>query len=136
MLYDQPTAEDVDDRQNVVAFTLYLADYCMERYLYRFGKKMNAEINRNRQMEQVSVTDDGRIVAGGSTATSSTDMLTPKQLYELYHQNNPSTGKPWSYWELSKAYPGNGTDVTIMTKVNNYAADKGLLVRGKSPKRR
>ncbi len=129
MLYDQPQEESEGARQNVVDFTLYLADYCMERYLHRFGKIMNQHIRQNREKEQVNTT-------GGNSGSETQDrMLSPKELYDLYHQNVPGTNKLWSYMMLSKAFPGNGTDVTIMAKVNNYAADNDLLVRGKPPKR-
>ena len=130
MLYDQPTEEDEDERKKVIILTLYLADYCMERYLLRFKKDMNADIARNRQKEQVETSSSN----GGNYA--SVKQLTPRELYELYHQSDPSSGKPWSYKTLAAAYPGNGSDVTIMTKVNNYAADNGLLVRGKAPIKR
>ena len=91
---------------------------------------MNADIARNRQKEQVGASSTAEI----NTPTGK--QLSPKELYELYHQSDPSTGKPWSYKTLAAAYPGNGSDVTIMTKVNNYAANNGLLVRGQKPKRR
>lgn len=131
MLYNQPGEDNPDERNKVIAFTRYLADYCMERYLLCFGKEMTRAIQYNRQKEQV-------YVSGGTAAPVETQAkaMTPKELYDLYHQNNPSTGKPWSYKALSEAFPGNGTDVTIMTKVNNYAADNGLLVQGKPPRRR
>ena len=130
MLYDQPTEKDEDERKKVILLTLYLADYCMERYLLCFQKDMNADIARNRQKEQVGTSSTTEI------NTPAGKQLSPKELYELYHQSDPSTGKPWSYKALAAAYPGNGSDVTIMTKVNNYAANNGLLVRGQEPKRR
>lgn len=130
MMYGQPCQEDQDDRKKVILFTLYLADYCMERYLKNFQKTMNLNIARNRQKEQVDVSTVAEV---GNTSGK---QLSHKELYDLYHQNDPSTGKPWSYEALAKAYPGNGSDVTIMTKVNNYAAENGLLVRGKEPKKR
>ena len=130
MLYDQPTEKDEDDRKKVIILTLYLADYCMERYLLRFKKVMNAEIAHNRQKEQVVAVSPNEI------GTPAGKQLSPKELYDLYHQSDPSTGKPWSYKALAESYPGNGSDVTIMTKVNNYAAENGLLVRGQAPKKR
>ena len=130
MLYDLPGEKDEDDRKKVIILTLYLADYCMERYLLRFKKVMNAEIARNRQKEQVVAASSNEV--GAPTGKQ----LSPKELYDLYHQSDPSTGKPWSYKALAEAYPGNGSDVTIMTKVNNYAAENGLLVRGQAPKKR
>lgn len=130
MMYDQPGEDNQDDRKKVVLYTLYLADYCMERYLLRFKKVMNADIARNRQKELVNVSPIAEV------GNAPGKQLSSKELYELYHQNDPSTGKPWSYEALAKAYPGNGSDVTIMTKVNNYAAENGLLVRQKKPKRR
>ena len=130
MLYGQPTKNDEEEQRKVILITLYLADYCMERYLLRFRKIMNADIARNRQKEQVGTSSPAEI------NTPAGKQLSPKELYELYHQSDPSTGKPWSYKALATAYPGNGSDVTIMTKVNNYAADNGLLVRGQDPKKR
>lgn len=130
MLYDQPGEKDEDDRKKVIILTLYLADYCMERYLLRFKKIMNADIARNRQKEQIVAASSGEV------STHTGKQLSPKELYDLYHQSDPSTGKPWSYKALAEAYPGNGSDVTIMTKVNNYAAENGLLVRGQAPKKR
>ena len=37
MLFGNPSARQTDARDNVLALVIYLANYCMERYLYKFG---------------------------------------------------------------------------------------------------
>ena len=37
MLFGNPPARQTDARDNVLALVIYLANYCMERYLYKFG---------------------------------------------------------------------------------------------------
>jgi hypothetical protein len=44
MLFGNPPARQADARDNVLALVIYLANYCMERYLYKFNnhKKVSA----------------------------------------------------------------------------------------------
>ena len=116
MLYNQPKEDNPEDRKKVVTFTLYLADYCMERYLQKFGKIMNASIERNRQKELVSVPSNGNT----NDALVSDKALTPEELYRLH------TEQRLSYRDIETKYPGNNSHVTISKRVKKYAIEHGL----------
>ena len=116
MLYNQPKEDNPEDRKKVVTFTLYLADHCMERYLQKFGKIMNASIKRNRQKELINVPSDGNT----NDALVSDKALTPEELYRLH------TEQRLSYRDIETKYPGNKSYVTISKTVKKYAIEHGL----------
>lgn len=121
VLYGIPGQNQQKERQHVVDVALYIANYCMERSHKIFAEGHNRRRAANHQAEQMQ--------EGGSTATTSTGKLTPKELYALYHQTNPSTGKPWSYRDIETGFPGNGSYNTIGAAIQKYAKDNGLEVR-------
>lgn len=54
MLYGNPSAHQPEVRNHVVQYTLYLADYCMARYLKRFRKKSSTTMSSPHSPSQVS----------------------------------------------------------------------------------
>lgn len=52
MLWEQPKKEDAK-RQAVVDLAIYIADYCTERFIHKFGKIHNSQREANRSAEYV-----------------------------------------------------------------------------------
>lgn len=53
MLWEQPEEDDTAARKSVVDLTLYVADYCMERFIQKFGELHNIQREANRSAEFV-----------------------------------------------------------------------------------
>ena len=56
MLFGSPGAEMAQSRRKVVALTIYLANYCMERFLHKFGGIQRVQRELNNLAEQVDST--------------------------------------------------------------------------------
>ena len=52
MLWEQPKEEDAK-RQAVVDLAIYIADYCTERFIHKFGKIHNSQREANQSVEYV-----------------------------------------------------------------------------------
>jgi len=55
MLYGCPEAEMAQTRRKVVDLTIYLANYCMERFLHKFGDLQKVQRELNNQAETVDI---------------------------------------------------------------------------------
>lgn len=53
MLWGEPTEERPDRQKAVVDMVLYIADYCLERFIQKFGEQHNAQRAANRSAEYV-----------------------------------------------------------------------------------
>lgn len=53
MLWGQPEDEDIAARKSVIDLTLYIADYCVERFIQKFGTLHNIQREANRSAEYV-----------------------------------------------------------------------------------
>lgn len=53
MLWGQPEEEDAASRKSVVDLTLYIAEYCVERFIQKFGELHNIQREANRSAEFV-----------------------------------------------------------------------------------
>lgn len=54
MLWGQPKEEDSVSRKSVVDLTIYIADYCVERFIQKFGALHNLQREANRSAEYVT----------------------------------------------------------------------------------
>ncbi len=55
MLYGCPDSEMAQTRRKVVDLTIYLANYCMERFLHKFGDIQKVQRELNNQAETVDI---------------------------------------------------------------------------------
>lgn len=58
MLFGCPGAEMAQTRRKVVDLTIYLANYCMERFLHKFGDIQKVQRELNNQAETVETVSD------------------------------------------------------------------------------
>ena len=63
MLYDNPAPSNWQKRQKVIDLTLFIADYCMERYLHKYSKELNQQRRANKEAELVD-DENGSEVSG------------------------------------------------------------------------
>ena len=71
MLFGEPDSEHKKERKQVVDLTLYVANYCMERFLHKFGKEQNEQHKKNQEAELVDATEP----------MVSSSVSTPEKLY-------------------------------------------------------
>ena len=56
MLYGSPSAHEYAKRNQVIDLTLYIANYCMERFLHKFGAMQNEQRKQNQEDELVNTS--------------------------------------------------------------------------------
>jgi len=71
MLFGEPDSDHKKERKQVVDLTLYVANYCMERFLHKFGKEQNEQHKKNQEAELVDATEP----------MVSSSVSTPEKLY-------------------------------------------------------
>lgn len=82
MLFDAPEASDWRKRKQVVELTLFIANYCTERFLHKFG----AEQNKQRKLNEAAELVDREEAPTGETKEGKqliTDIARLKELHDL-----------------------------------------------------
>lgn len=57
MLYGCPSSKEYAKRSQVIDLTLYIANYCIERFLHKFGMEQNEQRKQNQELELVNSND-------------------------------------------------------------------------------
>lgn len=86
MLYDRPT--ESQEKKHVVDLTLFIANYCIERFLHKFGETQNQQRRYNHQQEMVKAdipTTDA--IHDGQEKDKITDIPTLKALHDIVDKN-------------------------------------------------
>ena len=86
MLYDRPT--ESQEKKQVVDLTLFIANYCIERFLHKFGETQNQQRRYNHQQEMVKAdipTTDA--IHDGQEKDKITDIPTLKALHDIVDKN-------------------------------------------------
>lgn len=84
MLYDNPAPANWQKRKQVVDLTLFIADYCIERFLHKFGKDQNIQRKLNQEAELVdSEPTHAAIEAPVQKGKRITDIPTLKALHDI-----------------------------------------------------
>lgn len=76
--------QDFTTRNKVKDLTLYIADYCMERFLFKFGEEQNRQRKTNLEAEQIKVTTAQVPSQSQSTVTTSSEKQVAIDLKALY----------------------------------------------------
>ena len=110
MLFGCPGAEMAQTRCKVVDLTIYLANYCMERFLHKFGdiQKVQRELNNqaerventttvDKEAQQSSPQPDEKNYSGGLSKS------TVKKMFEMYIPGKVGPGTIAKYFGLSGA---------------------------------
>ena len=113
MLFGQPDPDSSQERKQVVGLTLFIADYCIERFLHKFGKEQNIQRKANQEAEYVdsgkSQTEQGGLV---------TDIATLKKLHDMKDAN----GNSLYGWDTLAKKSGMSAS-TVKRKVLKYEAE-------------
>ncbi len=94
MLFGEP--KDTYNKQHVVELTLYIANYCIERFLHKFGKAQNEQHKANEEAERVdeeTIKTNSEPTANNEGSSLITDIPTLKKLHDMTDdQGNPLYG--------------------------------------------
>ena len=86
MLWGQPTETEVEKRKAVTDLAIYVADYCIERFIHKFGAKHNLQREANRSAEYVK--PEQQDPQPQSTVTiKGVPLNVARQMYEWYKPN-------------------------------------------------
>lgn len=112
ILFGSPEAKDWQKRKQLTDLTIYIANYCIERFLKKFGKQQNAQLKANKREELVD-NENGSEVSGNSgnerklRSPFITDVAELKRLHDMKDENGKNKNG-WkklaklSGWDVSK----------------------------------
>lgn len=83
MLYENPAPANWQKRKQVVDLTLFIADYCIERFLHKFGTDQNIQRKLNQEAELVKNETAPAVEAPAQKGKRITDIPTLKALHDI-----------------------------------------------------
>jgi hypothetical protein len=122
MLWGQPTKTEVEKRKAVTDLAIYVADYCIERFIHKFGAKHNLQREANRSAEYVKPEQQKE-----STVTiKGVPLDVARQMYEWYKPNvdghgYPAIVKKWGE-EYNLKYPNQVCRLFEELKTQGYVS--------------
>ena len=121
MLYDNPVPANWQKRQKVVDLTLFIADYCMERYLHKFGKALNLQRKANLASEYVEDSTTPVEQNGNSSASSASQKITDIAELKRLHDQKDAKGQSLYGWDKLAGMSGMSPS-TVRKKIKAYEA--------------
>jgi hypothetical protein len=128
MLFGCPETEMAQTRRKVVDLTIYLANYCMERFLHKFGdiQKVQRELNNqaerventttvDKEAQQSSPQPDEENYCGGLSKS------TVKKMFEMYIPGKVGFGTVAKYFGL----PGENGQQKVKRAIKKYKQELG-----------
>ena len=128
MLYGCPGPDMVQTRRKVVDLTMYLTNYCMERFLFKFGdiQKVQRELNNqaerventttvDKEAQQSSPQPDENNYCGGLSKS------TVKKMFEMYIPGKVGYGTIAKYFGL----PGENGQQKVKRAIKKYKQELG-----------
>ena len=128
MLFGCPGPDMLQTRRKVVDLTMYLANYCMERFLFKFGdiQKVQRELNNQaervdntttvgKEAQQSSPQPDEKNYCGGLSKS------TVKKMFEMYIPGKVGYGTIAKYFGL----PGENGQQKVKRAIKKYKQELG-----------
>ena len=115
MLFDEQELDDTVKKQGVIDLTTYIADYCMERYLHKFGRELNELHKKNLEAEMI---DDSANPTQGDQAQGKKLVTDIAELSRL-HSIKDKRGQNKYGWDTLVEMSGMARS-TLMNKVKKY----------------
>lgn len=98
MMYGNPSAREHAKRKAVVELVIYVANHCMERFLYKFGDIQNAQRAEAMEAEKV------KLGAVEITPVVTEDGITDEVVAEWYRLNNLVGEEKMGYGAIAEMY--------------------------------
>ena len=120
MLYGEP--KDTYSKQHVVDLTLFIADYCIERFLHKFGKAQNIQRKANEDAEKVD-TEKVRGNSEPSDSSEASGLVTDISMLAELHSKVDDKGNHLYGWDKLSKISGIPTS-TLRDKVRKFNSRK------------
>jgi hypothetical protein len=118
MLYGNPETADWRKRKEVEDLTLFIANYCMERFLHKFGEEQNKQRKINQEAELVESAPETTIdTAAQGTNQLITDIAQLKALHDIKDDKGQSKYGWDTLAKMSGMKPG-----TVRNRIREYEA--------------
>ena len=124
MLYDNPAPANWQKRQKVVDLTLFIADYCIERFLHKFGKAQNLQRRANKEAEYVEDDTPQAEQNGNSSSSSASQKITDITELKRLHDQKDAGGQSLYGWDTLAGMSGMSAS-TVRKKIKAYEASLG-----------
>ena len=124
MLYDNPAPANWQKRQKVVDLTLFIADYCIERFLHKFGKAQNLQRRANKEAEYVEDDTPQAEQNGNSSSSSASQKITDIAELKRLHDQKDAGGQSLYGWDTLAGMSGMSAS-TVRKKIKAYEASVG-----------
>ena len=121
MLYDNPAPANWQKRQKVVDLTLFIADYCIERFLHKFGKAQNHQRRANKEAEYVEEDTPQAEQNGNNSASSGSKKITDIAELKRLHDKKDASGQSLYGWDKLAGMSGMSAS-TVRKKIKAYEA--------------
>ena len=122
MLYDNPAPTNWQKRQKVIDLTLFIADYCIERFLHKFGKAQNLQRRANKEAEYVKDDTPQAEQSRSSSAQSASQKITDIAELKRLHDQKDAGGQSLYGWDKLAEMSGMSAS-TVKRKVRQYEAE-------------
>lgn len=85
MLYDNPAPSNWQKRKQVADLTIFIANYCIERFLHKFGKEQNEQRKENQKAEMIDKESRSSNTSNSSGPKQAkiTDIAELKRLHDM-----------------------------------------------------
>ena len=124
MLYDNPAPTNWQKRQKVIDLTLFIADYCIERFLHKFGKAQNLQRRANKEAEYVEDDTPQAEQNGNSSSSSASQKITDITELKRLHDQKDAGGQSLYGWDTLAGMSGMSAS-TVRKKIKAYEASLG-----------
>ena len=97
MLYDNPAPSNWQKRKQVVDLTLFIADYCIERFLHKFGKDQNIQRKLNQEAELVD--NEPKAAVEAAPRHEKKELITDIATLKALHDEKDEKGQCLNGWD-------------------------------------
>jgi hypothetical protein len=105
----------------VVDLTIFIADYCMERFLHKFGKAQNLQRKANKEAEYVEDSTTPVEQNGSNSASTASQKITDIAELKRLHDQKDAGGQSLYGWDTLAGMSGMSPS-TVRKKIKAYEA--------------
>ena len=112
MMYGNPSAREHAKRKAVVELVIYVANHCMERFLYKFGDIQNA------QRAEALKAEKAKTETFETSSNAAEDGITDETVAEWYRLNHLEGEERMGYGTIAKKY--GTTKSVVRGRIQSY----------------